>query len=243
MTTQEESFGHLYVIGEGDGSGIVKIGRSRNPASRLGEIQVGNPRRVQILLVIPEAGRHENALHGKFSSRHLGGEWFDLGEDDPIGRVQRALDEILRADEALTAESCAAPYVAPPRPVDPRPPLPVEPKRRNACEEAGCDPLATIGPIVNAAVRWFRDNHPDPGSWLLEQGFARCCIEETLGIKPPETSRLALESGAALYEVPSPDKSAVPGIRTVPTCGFTDAATCTGNRRQTDGPSHVVMAS
>ncbi len=172
---------HLYVIGEGNGSGIVKIGRSQSPPARLAAVQTGNPRKVQLLLVVPEAGQHEDALHREFSSHRLGGEWFDLGKDAPAERVQLALDEILRAEP----DPCAAPYsyVAPSGMTDPRPLLPAGAPRRNACEEAGCS-FTTIGPIVNAAVRWFRDNHPDPGAYLLEQGFASHCIEETLGIKP-----------------------------------------------------------
>jgi len=229
MTDQGERPDHLYVIGEGNGNGIVKIGHSYSPAARLGGIQTGNPKKVQLLLVVPEAGQHEDALHRRFSSHRLGGEWFDLGTDDPVGRVQHALDEILRADETLPAspELPAVPYIAPSEAKAARPPLPASPPRRNACEEAGCG-FTAIGPIVNAAARWFLDNHPDPGAYLLEQGFAWHCIEETLGIKLPEAE-------AALYEVPSPYRTGVPGIRTLLTCGFTVTQRRPGSGRLTDG--------
>ena len=228
MTNQGERPDHLYVIGEGNGNGIVKIGRSLNPATRLGGIQTGNPRKVQLLLVVPEAGQHEDALHQRFSIHRLGGEWFDLSGNDPVERVQHALDEILRAEP----EPCAAPYVMPSGTTDPRPPLPAGPPRRNACEEAGCD-FAALGPIVSAAVRWFRDNHPDPWAYLMEQGFAWHCIEEAFGIRLPETSRQGI--GTALYGVPSPYTAGVPGIRTLLTCGFTCADGCTGSGRLPDG--------
>lgn len=185
MSESGERLDHLYVIGEGT-SGIVKIGRSFSPAIRLGGVQTGNPRKVQLLLVVPEAGQYEDALHRKFFSHRLGGEWFDLDPDDPVEKVQHALDEILRAEPE--PEVCIAPYVTPSGGTDSRPLLPAGPPRRNACTEAGCS-FTTIGPIVNAAVRWFRNNHPDPGAYLLEQGFAWHCIEETLGIELPETSR------------------------------------------------------
>jgi hypothetical protein len=187
VTGQEEFLDHLYVIGEGNTSGIVKIGRSSNPATRLGGVQTGNPRKVQLLLVIPQAGQHEDALHRKFVSRRIGGEWFDLGANDPVGMVQYALEEILRAAEVQPAKPDlhAVPCVAPSGTMATLPPRTATPPRRNACKEAGCEytAIATVTSILNTAVRWFLDNHPDPGAWLLEQGFAQCCIEETLEIK------------------------------------------------------------
>jgi len=182
----EERLDHLYVIGEGGGCGIVKIGRSVSPATRLGGVQTGNPRKVQLLLVVPEAGQHEDAVHRKFSSHRLGGEWFDLSGHDPVERVQHALDEVLRADRALRLR--VVPYVAPPGTLASRLPDPAVPPRRNACEEAGCN-FTDLMPIVNTAFRWFRDNHPDPAAFLLEQGFAWHCIEEMFGAELPEVSQ------------------------------------------------------
>jgi len=189
----EEPLSHLYVIGEGS-SGIVKIGRSCRPSVRLGEIQMGNPRRMQLLLVVPEAGQHEDAVHRKFSSRRLGGEWFDFGEDDPVEGVQRMLDEILHADEILRAAELRK--QPDPIPVPYRAMSTVTSSRRDACKEAGCDTYGsalvaavTISSAISAATDWFLRNHPDPAAYLLEQGFAWHCVEEIFGEGLPETSR------------------------------------------------------
>jgi hypothetical protein len=168
---------HLYVIGEG-GGGVVKIGRSFSPRERVGSVQVGNPRRVQLLLVVPEAGKYESAMHRKFSGRHLGGEWFNFCEDDPVEAVQRALDEILH------------PTPKPRAVYPPKAKVPTGTYRRNPCEEAGC--RTAMDPILDAGLRWFLDNHPDPAAYLLEQGFAWHCIEETLGHVLPDNRKAAL---------------------------------------------------
>ena len=82
---------HLYVIGEGNGSGIVKIGRGRNPRKRLHSIQIGNPRRLHLLHVEEGAGSLEFAVHAALSRHRLNGEWFDLGDLDPVAEVRRTL--------------------------------------------------------------------------------------------------------------------------------------------------------
>jgi hypothetical protein len=49
-----------------------------------------------------------------------------------------------------------------------------------------------MDPILDAGLRWFLDNHPDPAAYLLEQGFAWHCIEETLGHVLPDNRKAAL---------------------------------------------------
>jgi hypothetical protein len=181
---------HLYVIGEGGGCGIVKIGRSSDPRIRLSSVQTGNPKRMQLLLVVPGAGEHEKALHDKFSVRHIGGEWFNFAEDDPVAAVQDALDEILRPKPKPK-----------PRSVIPRAKAPTGPPRQTACKEAGCDVTAAAVGILGAVHRWFLDNHPDPAAYLLEQGVAWHCIEDAFRDELPavsvETIRQARDEAAA----------------------------------------------
>jgi hypothetical protein len=84
----------LYVIGEGDGSGVVKIGKSVDPQKRLSGLQTGNPRRLRVLHVEPEAGHLEEQLHERFAEIRIGGEWFDFGHDDPLVLVQKAVKDL-----------------------------------------------------------------------------------------------------------------------------------------------------
>ncbi len=79
---------HLYVIGERR-QGVVKIGLSAHPAGRLKNLQSGTDRtlcpkginRSQLVLLHQQPGsrRLELALHRRFGSRRIVGEWFDLG--------------------------------------------------------------------------------------------------------------------------------------------------------------------
>lgn len=81
----------LYVIGQGGGCSVVKIGRAINPAKRLGSIQTGNPNRLFLLHIEPGAGALERDVHARLSAGRLEGEWFDLGQRDPVAEVQRVL--------------------------------------------------------------------------------------------------------------------------------------------------------
>jgi hypothetical protein len=81
----------LYVIGEGGKCGVVKIGRAVSPRKRLSAIQVGNPRLLRILHVEEGAGEFEQLVHRHVRGTRLHGEWFDLGQRDPVAEVQKAL--------------------------------------------------------------------------------------------------------------------------------------------------------
>lgn len=79
---------HLYVIGEPE-QGIVKIGLSGHPAGRLKGLRTGvdrtlcpngiNRSRLVVLYQQPGSRRLELALHRRFGSRRVIGEWFNLG--------------------------------------------------------------------------------------------------------------------------------------------------------------------
>ena len=85
---------HLYVIGEGDGCAVVKIGKSLDPAKRLSELQTGYPRKLRVLYVELEAGSIERWLHERFADYRQEGEWFQFAEDtDPVAQVREAVRE------------------------------------------------------------------------------------------------------------------------------------------------------
>lgn len=79
------SFGdYVYVIGQVDGCGPVKIGCSLNPNKRLEAIQTGHPAELCIKLTVPALGyanRLENYLHDKLAKYWMRGEWFQFPED------------------------------------------------------------------------------------------------------------------------------------------------------------------
>ena len=60
----------------------VKIGVARKPETRLGELQVGNPRKLEIAMTIgpmteKQAYNLEAFFHRKFKCYRYGGEWFN----------------------------------------------------------------------------------------------------------------------------------------------------------------------
>lgn len=84
---------HLYII-QSAVTGAVKVGRSGNPERRLGEIQVGSPHRLKLILVAPEAGHRERAVHRsmeRYRTRWADGEWF---EERGLGEVPSDLWEL-----------------------------------------------------------------------------------------------------------------------------------------------------
>jgi len=75
---------HLYLIQSGH-TGAVKVGRSSDPPARLKQLQTGCPYPLRLILVLPDQGHLERALHRRLArGRTLGGEeWFShevLGE-------------------------------------------------------------------------------------------------------------------------------------------------------------------
>lgn len=72
----------IYFIS--DGSGLVKIGYSRNVDKRMQVLATGSPRPLQVLLTIPGTRSDEGAFHEMFKSEHMRGEWFRLS-----GRIER----------------------------------------------------------------------------------------------------------------------------------------------------------
>lgn len=83
--------GYVYLIGvKGDRFG-VKVGYSVKPEARVGELQTGCPRELQLLAAFPGTESDERALHSKYIKYNLIGEWFtptlELYEEFGLGMV------------------------------------------------------------------------------------------------------------------------------------------------------------
>jgi hypothetical protein len=82
--------GCVYFIGEQLGGDTIKIGWSRDPVSRLQQIQVGNPTPLKIIGCVAANRLIEPALHQLFAPAAVSGEWFT----DPEGSMRRWLNEM-----------------------------------------------------------------------------------------------------------------------------------------------------
>lgn len=63
----------VYFVQDGD---AIKIGIGMDPAFRLTHLQVGNPRLLTLLGSYKASRTEESALHERFKSHHIRGEWF-----------------------------------------------------------------------------------------------------------------------------------------------------------------------
>lgn len=75
----EESY--VYFIRSASPVGELKIGTARNPRARRGQLQTGNPHRLDVLAVIPGGTQEETDLHKQFAHLHIRGEWYLPGDD------------------------------------------------------------------------------------------------------------------------------------------------------------------
>lgn len=68
----------VYFAAAGD---RIKIGWSRHVATRIGQLQVGNPDPVTLLATMPGGVSKERELHRRFAHARLAGEWFTATPD------------------------------------------------------------------------------------------------------------------------------------------------------------------
>ncbi len=68
----------IYVIEEVE-TGRIKIGRSKNPRSRLKQLQTGNSNTLRLAMERERihSSKFEGWLHREFFANRTGGEWFD----------------------------------------------------------------------------------------------------------------------------------------------------------------------
>jgi hypothetical protein len=75
----------LFIYFIQDESGPVKIGLALKPWTRLGELQVGNPRDLELKAVILGSVETEEMLHSHWApASHVRGEWFGNGYETAI---------------------------------------------------------------------------------------------------------------------------------------------------------------
>lgn len=86
----QSEVGSVYFIGEQLGGDTIKIGWSRDPVTRLQQLQVGNPNPLQIIGCVAANRLIEPALHMLFASRSVSGEWFT----DPEYSIRRWLKDM-----------------------------------------------------------------------------------------------------------------------------------------------------
>lgn len=79
----------VYVIQDGD-DGPVKIGEAFDPRSRLGELQCGNHRPLNLRAVVLATDTTEKELHALWARSRMRGEWF--GGGDEVDIIAKAID-------------------------------------------------------------------------------------------------------------------------------------------------------
>lgn len=66
-----------YVYALADPTGPVKIGFASNPVDRLISLQIGNPRRIEVVGLRHGTMRTEADIHRRLAHARIGGEWFE----------------------------------------------------------------------------------------------------------------------------------------------------------------------
>ena len=67
---------YLYFI-QSDVTGMIKIGRSKDPQKRLKQLQTGNPNKLKLIACFEGLGWREKLLHEELQMFRKKGEWFD----------------------------------------------------------------------------------------------------------------------------------------------------------------------
>ena len=73
----------LYII-QSDVTGMIKIGRSKNPQKRLKQLQTGNPNKLKLIVAFKGEGWKEKNIHERLDRYRLEGEWFSY---DCVGSI------------------------------------------------------------------------------------------------------------------------------------------------------------
>ena len=79
----------LYII-QSSYTGMIKIGRSKDPEKRLKQLQTGNPNKLKLIASFENQGWQEKSLHEILESHRLEGEWFSY---DCVGNIPAYLYE------------------------------------------------------------------------------------------------------------------------------------------------------
>jgi hypothetical protein len=73
------------------GSLAIKIGRASEVKRRVGQLQTGNPSKLELLgwLVTENDAKAELMLHESFIEERIRGEWFSIDQDDVLRELRR----------------------------------------------------------------------------------------------------------------------------------------------------------
>lgn len=82
--------GSVYFIGDQMGGDTIKIGWSRDPVTRMQQLQTGNPMPLKFWGIVAASRMIEPALHLLFANSSVNGEWFT----DPEGSILAWLREM-----------------------------------------------------------------------------------------------------------------------------------------------------
>lgn len=66
----------IYFLIEDIENGFVKVGHSENPPERIGQLQQGNPRKLQLIATIDASDTLEYQIKAEFRKFHIRGEWY-----------------------------------------------------------------------------------------------------------------------------------------------------------------------
>lgn len=100
--------GFIYLIQCGRRGGPVKIGRAEDVDARLRSLQVGCPYPLTLIasMLVAESEKVETALHGRFRSLWIRGEWFE-GSQDVLGMALQITN--LARDQAAQLKTSGPP--------------------------------------------------------------------------------------------------------------------------------------
>lgn len=82
----------LYII-QSSMTGMIKIGRSKNPEKRLKQLQTGNPNKLKLIAEFKNQGWKEKIIHEKLRLFRLKGEWFSY---ECVGSIPDSLYEKIK---------------------------------------------------------------------------------------------------------------------------------------------------
>ena len=82
----------LYII-QSDVTGMIKIGRSKDPQKRLKQLQTGKPKKLKLIAEFRGQGWKEKILHEELRKFRLEGEWFSY---DCVGSIPGSLYEKIK---------------------------------------------------------------------------------------------------------------------------------------------------
>lgn len=91
---------YVYYLGTTDGY-EVKVGFSRNPWSRLSDLQAGSAKKYELFAVMKTTTRSEFEIHKFFKSSRLNGEWFARSDALNLLIEKTKSKEVSSHDEAI----------------------------------------------------------------------------------------------------------------------------------------------